>query len=108
MSHGIYQYACHFIVVIKHFQPSQGLLFVEDAAFVNLCFVKKQKENKGGKDVEGKIFADMLSGVWNDARPLEHNVGDTCKVVQCVILRALPLNVQLRPIAMSAMLQYVE
>ena len=54
---------------------------------------KKQKENKGGKDVEGKIFADMLSGVWNDAGPLEHNVGDTCKVVQCVILRAL--NVQL-------------
>ena len=60
-------------------------------------------ENKGGKDVEGKIFADMLSGVWNDAGPLEHNVGDTCKVVQCVILRAL--NVQLLPIAMSAMLQ---
>ena len=64
---------------------------------------KKQKENKGGKDVEGKIFADMLSGVWNDAGPLEHNAGDTCKVVQCVILRAL--NVQLRPIAMSAMFQ---
>ena len=82
MSHGIYQYACRFIVVIKHFQASQGLLFVEDAAFVNLCFVKKQKEmfcseNKGGKDVEGKIFADMLSGVWNDARPLNHNDGDT-------------------------------
>ena len=75
---------------------------------MNLCFVKIQRErfcseNKGGKDVEGKIFADMLSGVWNDARPLEHNVGDTCKVVQCVILRAL--NVQLQPIAMSAMLQ---
>ena len=88
-------------------------MFVEDAAFVNLCFVKIQRErfcseNKGGKDVEGKIFADMLSGVWNDARPLEHNVGDTCKVVQCVILRALPLNVQLRPIATSAMLQYVQ
>ena len=38
-------------------------------------------ENKGGKYVEGKIFADMLSGVWNDARPLEHNVGDTCCVM---------------------------
>ena len=60
-------------------------------------------ENKGGKDVEGKIFADMLSGVWNDARPLEHNVGDTYKVVQYDILPAL--NVQLRPIAMSVMLQ---
>ena len=32
-------------------------------------------ENKGGNDVEGKIFADMLTCVWNDARPLEleHN-----------------------------------
>ena len=37
-------------------------------------------ENKGGNDVEGKIFADMLSGVWNDARPLEHNVGTLAKL----------------------------